>query len=281
MALEIDDLVKIMSLIKLIPRSNRNRILFIGDTKIIANYKDLYRSSESVGFELLGSTGSITNLTFGTMCGFSQTDTLGLENCSISHNLMDDPPIELLQKFDLIIDAGVLFWLFNPGTALMNLVKMTSEGGYIIHLTALTGHFGTGWYNLHPRLFFDFYESNGFRALDGGWFRFRNTSLLQIAFNKTAKVVCKQNRTSNYRRIRDPRSTDLDLLMMSKFSRLLSILQIRDPKLHCRIVGMFYFKKDLLIKEITLPILLEKDVAKVNRSPHKVDYWNVRSPNLS
>jgi SAM-dependent methyltransferase len=84
---------------------------------------------------------------------------------SIRRDLQKPLPPELTNQFDLIIDAGTLFWCFDIAAVLENCLSMLKDQGAMIHVCALTGHFGRGYYNIHPKLFRDFYEQNGFAML--------------------------------------------------------------------------------------------------------------------
>ena len=96
--------------------------MFVGDTKFYSDNTDLYQIAHGLGMDISDSIDPISAKNFGYIFGFRRTDTLGLEGeCSINFDLTSEPPDELLSQFDLIIDAGVLFWTFNPGTAIANL----------------------------------------------------------------------------------------------------------------------------------------------------------------
>jgi len=86
-------------------------------------------------------------------------------NPSIKLDLQEQLPSELVSQFDLIIDAGTLFWCFDLASVLKNCLMMLKDRGAMIHVCALTGHFGRGYYNIHPKMFRDFYAQNGLEML--------------------------------------------------------------------------------------------------------------------
>jgi SAM-dependent methyltransferase len=86
-------------------------------------------------------------------------------NPSIRLDLQDTVPPELQGQFDMVIDAGTLFWCFDVPAVLENCLRMLKDRGTMAHICALTGHFGRGYYNIHPKLFKDFYEQNGFEII--------------------------------------------------------------------------------------------------------------------
>lgn len=103
---------------------------------------------------------------FKELFGLLRAETIDVAGSpSIRLDLQKPLPSELSNQFDLIIDAGTLFWCFDVAAVLENCLSMMKDRGTIIHLCALTGHFGRGYYNIHPKLFRDFYVQNGFEIL--------------------------------------------------------------------------------------------------------------------
>ena len=108
--------------------------------------------------------------TLGMSLGFRNVDTLDINGkTTINHNLQKNLPQMLIEKYDLVIDAGVLFWCFEPGVALKNIFRMAKKNRLICHITAVTGFFGRGYYNIHPRFFEDFYLLNGCRFMGSSY----------------------------------------------------------------------------------------------------------------
>ena len=265
MAIELSDLIEIMTWIKEIPAENRERLLFVGDTKFYVDNNDLSQIARSLGMDIRDSKDPISNKNFGYICGFHRTDTLGLEGqCSIKYDLMSELPTELISQFDLIIDAGVLFWTFNPGTAIANLSRMAAVGGRILHITALSGHFGSGYYNIHPLFFTDFYKLNEFKLLTGGGCRNRRMSLLSLILSKM-KINIRIRRTkSDYRDIENTSPGDLGLVLSTPISRVLIKFHLKRLALFDRSVGIFCFKKIEQIDKVSFPLLLELELAQTH-----------------
>jgi hypothetical protein len=102
-------------------------------------------------------------LYFKELFGLARAETIDIAgDPSIRLDLQGRLPSELGGQFDVVIDAGTLFWCFDVAAVLENCLTMLKDCGDIIHVCALTGHFGRGYYNIHPKLFRDFYEQNGF-----------------------------------------------------------------------------------------------------------------------
>jgi len=105
-------------------------------------------------------------LRFKEQFGLSRVETVDLAgDPSLRLDLQKRFPAELESQFDMIIDAGTLFWCFDIAAVLENCLAALGDAGTIVHVCALTGHFGRGYYNIHPKMFRDFYEQNGFRML--------------------------------------------------------------------------------------------------------------------
>ena len=262
MAIELSDLIEIMTWINEIPVKNRDRLLFVGDTKFYVDNTDLYQIAHGLGIDISDSRDPISTKNFGHIFGFHRTDTLGLEGeCSINFDLMSEPPDELLSQFDLIIDAGVLFWTFNPATAIANLSRMASGTGQIVHITALTGHFGSAYFNIHPKFFTDFYKLNEFELLTGG-VRNRRISLLSQVSRKLCASTRSTHLQSEYLRINKTSPNNLGMVLTSPLSRILIKFGLKSLTLHDRAVGIFSFKRIKLISGVRFPLLLESELQK-------------------
>ena len=262
-AIELSDLIEILTWINQIPPQNRKRLLFIGDTHHYADCNDLVQIAHDLGMNIADSEGPMSSTKFGYMCGFARTDTLGIEEeCSINFNLMDQVPIELQSQFDLVIDAGTLFWTFNPGTAISNLSKLVSKNGLIIHITALSGHFGAAYYNIHPKLFIDFYSLNEFDLLGTGKCRNRRLSILSMALPKIYKVFKLSHTQSDYRQVNLARTDELGMVLTSSISRVLAKCRLKNITLRDRSVGIFCFQKIKITNTVKFPLLLESEFQK-------------------
>ncbi len=137
------------------------KLLILGDAVIHFTSEALRKLADQMEFKLSGLPEALTPHTLGVALGFSSVDTLDVNGAaSITLDLQEPLPEEMIGKYDMVVDAGVLFWCFEPGTVLKNIFRLAASGGLIFHITALTGYFGRGYYNIHPRLLEDFYQVN-------------------------------------------------------------------------------------------------------------------------
>ncbi len=137
------------------------RLLILGDAVIHFRYPHLSSIAREFGEELLRVSDDLTPYLLGEALGFDSVDTLDINGkATITLDLQQELPQYLLGRYDMVIDAGVLFWCFDPGLVLKNILRLLKPGGIAFHITAVTGYFGRGYYNIHPRLFEDFYLGN-------------------------------------------------------------------------------------------------------------------------
>jgi hypothetical protein len=122
-----------------------------------------------------GTKASIA--TFGQALGFACAETLDIAG-SPTHRVDLQLPLasELLGRYDWIIDAGTMFWCFDVAAVWRNVLDMLADDGCVMHVAALTGYFGRGYYAMQPRVFRDLYRQNGFDVITLG-VRTRPTNL--------------------------------------------------------------------------------------------------------
>jgi len=71
----------------------------------------------------------------------------------------------LCDCFDFIMDGGTAEHCFNISQVLYNIVGLLKKDGFAYHLSPWAS-WGHGFYNFEPKLFFDFYEANGFKVIE-------------------------------------------------------------------------------------------------------------------
>jgi SAM-dependent methyltransferase len=104
---------------------------------------------------------------FRELYGLSRLETIDVVGSpSIRFDLHQEAPSELRGQFDLIIDAGTIYNCFDVSSVFKNCFDLLKDTGLIIHHCALTGYFGRAYYNIHPALFKDLFEQNGFSITD-------------------------------------------------------------------------------------------------------------------
>jgi SAM-dependent methyltransferase len=160
MGLEREDLRTLLGVLGRLDR--RESLLVLGDAVVHCDGPGLVDLAAEQRYELATPPAHLDPASLGRALGFARTETLDLAGAvSIRMNLHDDPHAELVGAFDCVVDGGVLFWCSDPGAALRTILRMTRTGGLIVHVTAVSGHYGRGYWDVHPRLLEDFYLQNG------------------------------------------------------------------------------------------------------------------------
>lgn len=178
MGLEIYDLKLLTELRRQYPHGSA--VAMLGDCYFHFTNRELFATTNRPENELMPSDNLANLITFAQALNFNIAETLDIQgNPTIKLDLHSALPEELKGRFDWVIDAGTLFWCFDVASVWRNILDMLKDGGYVFHIAALTGHFGRGYYNFHPRLFRDFYRQNGFEIITMGY----RTKVRGRAFN--------------------------------------------------------------------------------------------------
>lgn len=105
-------------------------------------------------------------------------DASPYEGADILHNLNQEVPGELKNRFDCLVDGGTLEHIFEFPSALRCCLSMVRPGGHLIICNMANNHMGHGFYQFSPELFFSaFTPENGCQIKsiflnDGGvWYR--------------------------------------------------------------------------------------------------------------
>jgi SAM-dependent methyltransferase len=195
MAIEYEDMRSILSVLQSeMPNPNGN-LLILGDAFIHFNPQQLKVMAQEIGFDLKEIPLELTPLTLGKSLGFNMVDTLDINaRATITLDLQISLPLELMEKYDFVIDAGVLFWCFEPGLVLQNIYRLIKKNGLIFHVTAVSGYFGRGYYNVHPRLLEDFYLTNGCSFIQASYRTKAKLSVFQkVLGNMSVLLRLKEN----------------------------------------------------------------------------------------
>ncbi len=161
MAIEFED----MQLLKKINADEKfeGRLLILGDCVCHFKCSDIHPEYVE---------NNVLETLFKKQFNFSSIDTVDITGRpTILHDLTE-PFLSSFQQYDFIIDAGTIFHCFDVASALKNVNDMLKVGGRIFHISALSGFYGRGYFNLHPKFYHDFYLLNGY-AIENMWLRNR------------------------------------------------------------------------------------------------------------
>ena len=79
-------------------------------------------------------------------------------------NLNDPLESDLVDAFDVVLDAGTMEHCFNVGQTIRNILDMAKVGGFVIHLNPMT-MINHGFFNFSPTFYHDFYGQNGHQLM--------------------------------------------------------------------------------------------------------------------
>lgn len=79
-------------------------------------------------------------------------------------DLNEPLPSDLVDAFDIVLDAGTMEHCFNVGQAVRNILAMAKVSGFVIHLNPMT-MINHGFFNFSPTFYHDFYGQNGHQLI--------------------------------------------------------------------------------------------------------------------
>ena len=74
-------------------------------------------------------------------------------------------PVKLDRQFDLVHNNGTLEHIFDIAQCFRSIHDLTRPGGLMIHHAPFVGWVDHGFYSLHPTLFWDLAEANGYHMI--------------------------------------------------------------------------------------------------------------------
>lgn len=114
----------------------------------------------------LADSGFISDECFLLSLGFSDYAALDISDYESADYIFDlnqpEPPPDLVEEFDAIIDSGTIEHVFHVPNALYNIFRMLKRTGRVIHLAPSSNYIDHGFYMFSPTLFWDFYVANNF-----------------------------------------------------------------------------------------------------------------------
>lgn len=105
---------------------------------------------------------------FFRMLGFEQVESCDIvdwEGADHLFDLNDEVPVELVGRFDAVLETGTITQIFDLPRVLANLHRLLAVGGRVIHCaTPSNNHIDLGFVMPCPTLFADFYTANGWEV---------------------------------------------------------------------------------------------------------------------
>ena len=230
-------------------------MLIIGEPNFLFTFEDLLNSKifNIVKKDDAEVDHEITLETIKDLLRVERLETLDFDeksSFSLDLNVIHDPVNE---PYDVVWDNGVSYWLFNPRNGIHNMTQLVKNNGIIVHNFSLTGHYGFGYFNFHPRFFDDFYKINNFKFRFHGYLITSNikNSFLNVILNlmiRTTGLRLGQlfNLESNSGKIFSRYHIFNSLSFISKKSQLKTALNV---------IGFYIYKKPNSQSRLKDPII--------------------------
>ena len=237
-------------------------ILFLGNPHLYFTWRDVSVLATSLGLAPPLRVGGEVNLSELTnYLGFECFETAGLEgDTTIQLDLTQDLPAFMRNRFRLVVDAGVLYWCFDPAKAIRNIFDLTSVGGAVLHVTSLSGFFGRGYYSIQPRMLDDFYASNGATRAYASWRRRPSQAVVKKIYRKLPFICRRIALGGDCSAIEEgsyflARSGYLGKLKFAKFDSGRPVRWIPND-----VLGTYVYVKNLDTLAVSRSVLLERQI---------------------
>lgn len=94
----------------------------------------------------------------------SSITAIDMDGSAIAKKLDLNRPVQLGRQFQVVHNAGTLEHVFDIAQAFRSIHDLTAPGGLMIHHAPFVGWVDHGFYSLHPTLFWDIAEANGYQV---------------------------------------------------------------------------------------------------------------------
>ncbi|MFA6185081.1 MAG: hypothetical protein WC720_02900 [Candidatus Shapirobacteria bacterium] len=97
---------------------------------------------------------------------YYDVDKFDFDKPKIIHDLEKPFDKKYNNFFNLIIDSGTMEHIFDIKSVMVNTVKITKLGGYVLYMIPANNFLNHGFYQISPTFFYDFYTANGFKIIE-------------------------------------------------------------------------------------------------------------------
>lgn len=123
--------------------------------------------------------GWVSAGSFFKALSMSEVITVDIPGCEhtpdLIHDLNEPFPVELNDRFGLVLDPGTIEHIFDIKTCLTNVARSVKVGGVVVHHVPIYSYNG-GYFSVNPNVLNDFYSANGFGEIKSYiimWDRYR------------------------------------------------------------------------------------------------------------
>jgi len=141
-------------------------ILTIGRLRVYATKQVIRRHIPNLKVELSSIEYLDELLRKDFDCRVDALDLSDYQGATILQDLNSPVPLELKNRFDLIVESGTLEHIMDFKQAAESLGEMTKIGGYLAIITPTNGYVGHGFFQINPDFFYSFFSpENGFEVV--------------------------------------------------------------------------------------------------------------------
>lgn len=141
-------------------------ILTIGRLRVYATKQVIRRHIPNLEVELSSIEYLDELLRKDFDCRVDALDLSDYQGATILQDLNSPVPLELKNRFDLIVESGTLEHIMDFKQAAESLGEMTKIGGYLAIITPTNGYVGHGFFQINPDFFYSFFSpENGFEIV--------------------------------------------------------------------------------------------------------------------
>lgn len=97
---------------------------------------------------------------------YYDVDKFDFDKPKIIHDLEKPFNKKYNNFFNFVIDSGTLEHIFDIKSVMVNTIKITKIGGYVLHMIPANNFLNHGFYQISPTFFYDFYIANGFKIIE-------------------------------------------------------------------------------------------------------------------
>lgn len=97
---------------------------------------------------------------------YFDVDKFDFDKPKILHDLQKPFPKKYENFFNLTVDSGTIEHIFDIKSVMVNIVKTTRIGGYVLQGVPTNNFLDHGFYQIQPTFFYDFYKANGFKIIE-------------------------------------------------------------------------------------------------------------------
>ena len=132
-------------------------VLTLGRQSINVDYVTIKNTLQKYNKNITGQTlGTFSEYLFSSILGAKLVESIDFSldlSPTIVHNMNNEIPDQLKNRYDYIYDCGTIETMFDTALVIDNISNMLKVGGIFCSVTACNNFFGHGMYQFSPEFF--------------------------------------------------------------------------------------------------------------------------------